>query len=154
MYKRWWCFVVLCCILQIAIGSSHGAIEKSINKNDIHDKKQNNNRQYKRWRGPVGTSAANNEVSSVPVEQSPVEDIAANSQHSTQYVAECLLPTIWGNFKLRSYRYSSPNKELEPIVIISGDVRGDKSFVYFFACLLYTSPSPRDRQKSRMPSSA
>ena len=24
----------------------------------------------------------------------------------------------------------------------------------FMACLLYTSPSPRDRQKSRMPSSA
>ena len=26
--------------------------------------------------------------------------------------------------------------------------------VLFVACLLYTSPSPRDRQKSRMPSSA
>ena len=25
---------------------------------------------------------------------------------------------------------------------------------YLIACLLYTSPSPRDRQKSRMPSSA
>ena len=25
---------------------------------------------------------------------------------------------------------------------------------HFMACLLYTSPSPRDRQKSRMPSSA
>ena len=25
---------------------------------------------------------------------------------------------------------------------------------YLFTCLLYTSPSPRDRQKSRMPSSA
>ena len=25
---------------------------------------------------------------------------------------------------------------------------------YFHTCLLYTSPSPRDRQKSRMPSSA
>ena len=25
---------------------------------------------------------------------------------------------------------------------------------YIFVCLLYTSPSPRDRQKSRMPSSA
>ena len=25
---------------------------------------------------------------------------------------------------------------------------------YLMACLLYTSPSPRDRQKSRMPSSA
>ena len=26
--------------------------------------------------------------------------------------------------------------------------------VIFWGCLLYTSPSPRDRQKSRMPSSA
>ena len=28
------------------------------------------------------------------------------------------------------------------------------SWSHFHACLLYTSPSPRDRQKSRMPSSA
>ena len=28
------------------------------------------------------------------------------------------------------------------------------AFVYTMNCLLYTSPSPRDRQKSRMPSSA
>ena len=28
------------------------------------------------------------------------------------------------------------------------------SWGQFFTCLLYTSPSPRDRQKSRMPSSA
>ena len=27
-------------------------------------------------------------------------------------------------------------------------------YVYVWTCLLYTSPSPRDRQKSRMPSSA
>ena len=27
-------------------------------------------------------------------------------------------------------------------------------FYHFLSCLLYTSPSPRDRQKSRMPSSA
>ena len=27
-------------------------------------------------------------------------------------------------------------------------------FLVFYVCLLYTSPSPRDRQKSRMPSSA
>ena len=26
--------------------------------------------------------------------------------------------------------------------------------VYFYSCLLYTSPSPRDRTRSRMPSSA
>ena len=30
----------------------------------------------------------------------------------------------------------------------------DKPFLLFLSCLLYTSPSPRDRQKSRMPSSA
>ena len=27
-------------------------------------------------------------------------------------------------------------------------------FLFVWSCLLYTSPSPRDRQKSRMPSSA
>jgi RNA polymerase sporulation-specific sigma factor len=39
------------------------------------------------------------------------------------------------------------------------DFRGDKlssfkAFAELCICLLYTSPSPRDRQKSRMPSSA
>ena len=33
-------------------------------------------------------------------------------------------------------------------------LRGDLSQVLYEDCLLYTSPSPRDRQKSRMPSSA
>ena len=31
--------------------------------------------------------------------------------------------------------------------------KGEQIFIYH-TCLLYTSPSPRDRQKSRMPSSA
>ena len=31
---------------------------------------------------------------------------------------------------------------------------GDEVTLQVFSCLLYTSPSPRDRQKSRMPSSA
>ena len=30
----------------------------------------------------------------------------------------------------------------------------NKNLKYLITCLLYTSPSPRDRQKSRMPSSA
>ena len=32
--------------------------------------------------------------------------------------------------------------------------RADQKGSWFYTCLLYTSPSPRDRQKSRMPSSA
>ena len=35
-----------------------------------------------------------------------------------------------------------------------GDGKGNLEINYGKHCLLYTSPSPRDRQKSRMPSSA
>ena len=35
-----------------------------------------------------------------------------------------------------------------------GDTIGEKFQNYVKACLLYTSPSPRDRTRSRMPSSA
>ena len=34
------------------------------------------------------------------------------------------------------------------------DIKGEDCFFCIGTCLLYTSPSPRDRQKSRMPSSA
>ena len=46
------------------------------------------------------------------------------------------------------------------LVKASGGSMGDcvvdveKGIMEGFVCLLYTSPSPRDRQKSRMPSSA
>ena len=33
-------------------------------------------------------------------------------------------------------------------------MRGKREYIQHWLCLLYTSPSPRDRQKSRMPSSA
>ena len=33
-------------------------------------------------------------------------------------------------------------------------LRGDGQVLYFMSCLLYTSPSPRDKRQSRMPSSA
>ena len=39
-------------------------------------------------------------------------------------------------------------KEIEPAIDFF------KNVVQYKSCLLYTSPSPRDRQKSRMPSSA
>ena len=35
---------------------------------------------------------------------------------------------------------------------VRSQISGD--FIHLNVCLLYTSPSPRDRQKSRMPSSA
>ena len=36
----------------------------------------------------------------------------------------------------------------------SRDIKSIKKEIEAINCLLYTSPSPRDRQKSRMPSSA
>ena len=68
-----------------------------------------------------------------------------------------------GNFKEFVFR----NPERFEILATAGSIRGHKrKFVIIGcyippgytkqrgACLLYTSPSPRDRQKSRMPSSA
>ena len=52
-----------------------------------------------------------------------------------------------------NHSLDSANREAERVI---GDHQKalDKIFEEHKACLLYTSPSPRDRQKSRMPSSA
>ena len=54
------------------------------------------------------------------------------------------------------YRRENPGSKLKTAV--TGKVKkGSKAASRrksYCACLLYTSPSPRDRQKSRMPSSA
>ena len=52
-------------------------------------------------------------------------------------------------------RYSNPNTSefISKICKMEGAEAGF-AFATGMACLLYTSPSPRDRQKSRMPSSA
>ena len=60
---------------------------------------------------------------------------------------EITVDDIKGNKKIISTSYKSladDANEGDPILIDDGLIR----------CLLYTSPSPRDRQKSRMPSSA
>ena len=55
----------------------------------------------------------------------------------------------------------SDNVEIGPYCIIGPEVEiGNNSVIHSHVnivgntCLLYTSPSPRDRQKARMPSSA
>ena len=51
---------------------------------------------------------------------------------------------LWERY-LRTFLWYSPKKN-EPLI--------DSIFNYDNCCLLYTSPSPRDRTRSRMPSSA
>ena len=50
-------------------------------------------------------------------------------------------------FKNRIFRLIYPN-------IYQKNHKFSRILVQLYDCLLYTSPSPRDRQKSRMPSSA
>ena len=57
------------------------------------------------------------------------------------------------------YRAATHNKGImngiDPVLVATGnDWRAVEAGAHAYACLLYTSPSPRDRQKSRMPSSA
>ena len=40
------------------------------------------------------------------------------------------------------------------IAVVIEDYEPSMKLIRIYTCLLYTSPSPRDRQKSRMPSSA
>ena len=47
--------------------------------------------------------------------------------------------------------YSLGSNDLDLLMAETAEIRSDLDFK---DCLLYTSPSPRDRQKSRMPSSA
>ena len=71
-----------------------------------------------------------------------------------------LLVQIWGNDGAPLFQ--SPNADLPRRAILGFsdiNVDGSRYRVYSLqtplqTCLLYTSPSPRDRQKSRMPSSA
>ena len=63
----------------------------------------------------------------------------------------------WGYYSERCLEFLVGVKGIKPFrlvwvaVVVLGSVA---SFDLIWTCLLYTSPSPRDRQKSRMPSSA
>ena len=65
------------------------------------------------------------------------------------FILSLTLPSLWGQV------IDSPDGNLK----LSFDVNNNGTPIYSLdyknkVCLLYTSPSPRDRQKSRMPSSA
>ena len=87
------------------------------------------------------------------------EEIPSNLQISTRKQFQKLLEEklFEANIKYKNFEvYSTPTRivahisELpDKIKILPAEIKGPK-----VGCLLYTSPSPRDRTRSRMPSSA
>ena len=67
--------------------------------------------------------------------------------------------TVWGVIALANRDLADyENAQLAADRAIAHDPRNARAYIVkadvFYACLLYTSPSPRDRSLSRMPSSA
>ena len=60
-------------------------------------------------------------------------------------MVQTLLLIMRKGMKLENYIHVKHVEYMNIVIIVTGSIVG---------CLLYTSPSPRDRQKSRMPSSA
>ena len=62
--------------------------------------------------------------------------------HEEKFIIECYIDD-YENKAIGIFSMSKPFNNNDSIIMVNPD-----------SCLLYTSPSPRDRQKSRMPSSA
>ena len=54
-------------------------------------------------------------------------EYGSQPDHLTKFIAECNLPSKYGQFRLKSYAYSSSTRSLDPIVLIAGDVRGKEN---------------------------
>ena len=82
---------------------------------------------------------------------------------TTKNISNSAATRDWGEDKRPKF-YRDDNYEPDTLVINKYITSADYIFVHHthfdhaadvpYICLLYTSPSPRDRQKSRMPSSA
>ena len=66
-----------------------------------------------------------------------------------------IMPEIWLNYGITDVVLDIKAENLEQKIDSDGKIMDDSAITEKLStCLLYTSPSPRDRQKSRMPSSA
>ena len=95
-----------------------------------------------------------------------VEEMSSISTLEVAWENKSLWPSWWAERhfceqvartnKLELLKWAREEKKCEwdSGTIIEAAHKGNLEMVKYCVCLLYTSPSPRDRQKSRMPSSA
>ena len=53
----------------------------------------------------------------------------SKKSHETRYVAECRMPTTFGEFRMRSYKYRSTAQLLEPIVMVAGNIENKENVI-------------------------
>ena len=75
--------------------------------------------------------------------------------HGKPYIEETLRDVTF-RIGPKSFFQTNPAQAVGLFEVVEGfaDFTGQENVYDLYTCLLYTSPSPRDRQKSRMPSSA
>ena len=88
------------------------------------------------------------------------------SKDTVKFFLECLKSECWNNFEIQTtYQGSTDNNNIGKVICYVKRKYSDLTkkhhthththiHTHIHTCLLYTSPSPRDRTTSRMPSSA
>ena len=129
---------------------------------DDSPKHQVHAHQYHRTRGNIAFRAPKffrdgPDVAAAPTSSAPAVDVGGSL---TKFSA-IMSPLSCNATDSPSSSTPSPGKYSTAVTaaVVSSDIAKeggemDHDFLSSKACLLYTSPSPRDRQKSRMPSSA
>lgn len=100
-----------------------GHTSNNMNAVDIDDTPKGQPRRWAKRRWTQNSNSANSgelkaSHQEVNVYRSPEDK--SNNEHTTEFVAECSMPTEYGTFRMRSYKYRSSSTRLEPIVMISG----------------------------------
>src|SRR5665213_4316430 len=99
----------------------------------------------KKIAGLLGTVAGLASVTSAQATTSPGFNLSDSLQASSYAELLAPIPNAVALLKADDAARAQKTKPREGGQIAQG---------YYYPCLLYTSPSPRDRQKTRMPSSA
>ena len=99
----------------------------------------------------AGIAAEKSRLLGKPADETAILIAAENGVDVENHQAQQVTPQLCAQYDLILVMEKG---HLEALTQISPEARGKTMLFGQWICLLYTSPSPRDRQKSRMPSSA
>ena len=114
-------------------------------------KKDKDNRRTKRT---DGTPFKGSKIGRGPANKKAVISLISGGKSRSFHVESATIKTVYDLFKSHVSMNTVLHTDESRLYTENGKMFKGHESVKHTACLLYTSPSPRDRQKSRMPSSA